>query len=134
MMNPPHEATRTVLSKRVAMLVGADRRIAVTNGAGGDEYAGAGRKLNYEVEFLENEVATQLGIVVAEGPDGAPALRNVGGVVVAQAADVWAEIEGTRREDTVLEGRLQGRVIVVEGGGLSGVVRPHLRSVRVKGG
>lgn len=69
MSDPPVKATRTELGDAVPLLPFLDPDVRMPDTGGRKKNGRARRETNNELEIFENQMATQVGIVIPQGGD-----------------------------------------------------------------
>lgn len=116
------------------MFGGGDGGIAVAYGTRGDEDDRAGWKLDNETEFNKYKMPATFRIVVAQGTDRTPAVRNVSGIAVASTAATRAQVKRTGWPHCVFEGAYATRIIRVQRLGFVRILFVQFWRVGLKGG
>src|SRR5260221_9480102 len=90
-----------------------DRDIRMSNYSGWDQGRSARGELDHRFAVPHDEVAAFLGVIVAEGCDGAKAERKVGAVKVWHGSNLRTQVVCSSSKGAV-ERLLQSRVLVKE--------------------
>lgn len=108
--NPPKNVAGDVLREGVPLLALLDGCIPMSNTGRGDEAGPTGRKVDNELEVLQDHVPTQLVVEPTHRRHCAPHFDVVVVVVVAVAARRRAQVDRCARVDGIPEVRSKGRV------------------------